>query len=160
MKAKFLFCAFSIAVLLNTGNGPIALAQNKTNPPTDRKPVSKITHRGAKAVKPDKFLDAVDKPPDMPGLTLPHGKYVYGFDNDNRNGGRNKGANFEVPDSPEAVANYYRGALSSGGWELCKEACKGNKVVAINKQLHCAVNITASMYRPGSVVAITYSSHR
>lgn len=87
-------------------------------------------------------LKALEKPPDMPGISFPNAKFLYGFNTETKTG-RNLGARFEVPDSPSSVLNYYRETLKQNGWKVNEEGkIKANQVVASHKQYKSAVTIT------------------
>ncbi len=97
----------------------------------------------------------VSKAPDMPGITLPSGKFLYGFENPSKNG-RTMGARFAVPDSPSAIISFYRDALKNGGWTLNEQACTDKSVFAWNQRYGSSVTVTAFKSSAGCEVYFTY----
>ncbi|MBX9686901.1 MAG: hypothetical protein K2X27_09380 [Candidatus Obscuribacterales bacterium] len=87
-------------------------------------------------------LKMLERAPEMPGITYPNGKFLYGFNTEVKNG-RNIGARFEVPDSGSSVVAYYRSNLKNLGWRVTEEGVKANEVVAHNPQSKATVTITA-----------------
>lgn len=97
-------------------------------------------------------LKSTERPPDMPGVSLPNGKFVYGF-----NTGKNMGARFEVPDSPSSLLGYYKTALKNSGWKVAEQGIKPNQVVASHQQLKSSLTITTmASSKPGCQVYFSY----
>ena len=131
------------------------------NPPL--KSPTKVIKRGKAA--PDSRnnsgaeLKSADKPPEMPGITFPNAKFLYGFNTETKKG-RNMGARFECPDSGPNVIAYYKGALKSSGWLLSEEGVKENQVCASHKQYKSSVTITTlKSSKPGCQVLFSYGTH-
>lgn len=149
-----LFCLLLIQLL-----GVEAIADDKAPNPT------KAVHRSRGPKPPARNsegadLKSLDRPPDMPGITFPNAKFLYGFSTETKTG-RNMGARFEVPDSAQGVINYYRTALKSTGWLVNEEGkIKANQLSASNKQMKSAVTIT-TMQSPksGCQVYFSYGMH-
>lgn len=104
-------------------------------------------------------LKSTDKPPDMPGVTLPSQKFLYGYNRENKDG-RNLGARFEVPEQASAVITYYQNSLKSSGWLLSEENVKSNTIVATNKQYKAALTVmTFKSAKSGCQVNFAYGVH-
>lgn len=132
-----------------------AIADDKAPNPT------KAVHR-SKGPKPaarnseGADLKSLDRPPEMPGISFPNAKFLYGFSTETKIG-RNMGARFQVPDSAQGVINYYRTALKSTGWNVNEEGkIKPNQLSATNKQLKGAVTIT-TLQSPKSGCQVYFS---
>ncbi len=101
---------------------------------------------------------AIDRPPDMPGLTLPGkpAKFLGGFFME-KNGSR--GARFDVPESVDAVIQYYGQALNSGGWKAEKTDPSQKTVNGLNKSIGvgCSISAYATRGLPGCTVSFTYT---
>ncbi len=134
----------------------------------DNKGTTKVIHRSRGPKVPARNsasaqdLKSPERPPDMPGITLPNGKFLYGYNIENKNGGRNLGARFEVADQGPSVINYYKTALKSSGWNVNEEGAKENEVVASHPQFKATVTITTypSTSRPGCQAYFSYGTHK
>jgi hypothetical protein len=98
-------------------------------------------------------------PPEMPGITFPGkpAKYLSGFFVE-KTGGR--GARFKVPESAQAVIQYYYQVLSSGSWTAEKPEPGRNQVSASNQSMRVGVTVSAYETRgvPGCEVSFVYGT--
>ncbi len=101
-------------------------------------------------------ITALDRAPDMPGITYPNGKFLYGFNTQTKDG-RNMGARFQVTDQATTIINYYRDSLKTGEWSINEQACNDHTLFATSKRFNSAVTITAyKSSKPGCEVYFTY----
>lgn len=130
----------------------------------DNKGPTKVIKRGRPAPESRNSAGAeiknMEKPPDMPGITFPNAKFLYGYNSETKKG-RNMSARFEVPDAGPNVIAYYKSALKSSGWKVNEEGVKENQVVASNTQYKSSVTITAlKSSKPGCQVLFSYGTHQ
>lgn len=106
-------------------------------------------------------IQEVKKPPEMPGVPLPSSKFMWGFDNPSRSG-RNMGARYQVPDSPQSVINHYRELLKGSGWKVLDEASSDKRVFATNDRYRAAVTVAimGNTKTGGCEVDFTYGCPR
>jgi hypothetical protein len=99
----------------------------------------------------------INAPPEMPGITFPGkpAKYLNGFFVE-KTGGR--GARFKVPESAQAVLQYYSQALSGGTWIAEKLEPGRNQISASNSSMRVGVTVTAYEIKgqPGCEVSFVY----
>ena len=127
-----------IFLLLVAASSTAAIAE----PPPGTRFLTKVTKTKKGPVRTsrgtEEGVSAVKAPPEMPGVTFPSGKFLYGFKNVVKNG-VNMGARFKVNDSPSAVLAYYRSALSGGDWK--ENSTSHNQYVATNAKLRSTVTV-------------------
>ena len=97
-------------------------------------------------------------PPEMPGITFPNGKFLYGYRKDEGRG-QVMGARFKVNDSSSNVIAYYRGALQAGGWNI-SPASRDKNVYATNTRLGASVTVQTFTSSPGCDVYFSYAVKR
>lgn len=101
------------------------------------RPGIKVTSRSTEGPP----LQELKQPPTMPGINLPSGKFLYGFETPTKNG-TTMGARFQVPDSPEAVISRYRDILKSDGWKVNEQISNPKKVFASSQRYKASVTVT------------------
>ncbi|MBX9569911.1 MAG: hypothetical protein K2X77_13520 [Candidatus Obscuribacterales bacterium] len=97
-------------------------------------------------------------PPEMPGITFPNGKFLYGYRKDEGRG-QVMGARFQVPDSSSNVIAYYRSALQSSGWTI-NPASHDKNMYATNTRLGATVTVQTFNHPPGCDVYFSYAMKR
>lgn len=97
-------------------------------------------------------------PPDMPGITFPNGKYLYGYQKAEGRG-QVMGARFQVSDSSSNVIAYYRGALQGSGWTILP-ASRDKNIYATNQRLGASVTVSTFHHAPGCDVYFNYAVKR
>lgn len=108
---------------------------------------------------PNPHVNIIKEPPQMPGISFPGGKFLYGFKNQTQTGTA-MGARFLVADQSSSVIAYYRSVLEKSGWKIASKASYDNKVYASNQQYRSTVSITTFPSRKGGCeVYFTYGMH-
>lgn len=99
---------------------------------------------------------SLQKPPEMPGITFPNAKFIYGFSADGK-GGRSMAARFEVPDQSSSVISYYKQSLANTGWKIYPSD-KPDQLNAECAQYKSSVTITTfKSPKPGCEVLFGYA---
>lgn len=97
-------------------------------------------------------------PPEMPGITFPNGKFLYGYQKAEGNG-QIMGARFQVGASSSDMIAYYRAALQSGGWTI-NPASHDKNIYATNPRMGATVNVQTFNHPPGCDVYFNYTIKR
>lgn len=101
-------------------------------------------------------INNLKAPPEMPGISFPNAKFLYGFSSEVK-GGRSMGARFEVPDQSAAVISYYKQSLPNTGWKVFPSD-KPDTLSAQSAQYKSSVTITTfKSAKPGCEVLFGYA---
>ncbi len=100
----------------------------------------------------------VKAPPEMPGITFPNGKFLYGYQKAESTG-QVMGARFQVSDSSSNVIAYYRSSLQGTGWTI-NPASHDKNIYATNPRMGATVNVQTFNHPPGCDVYFNYTIKR
>ncbi len=136
------------------------LAFAQQNPPTLKSTTTVVRRQKAPPLKTrsagNSEINNLEKPPEMPGITFPNAKFLYGFSSELK-GSRSMGARFEVPEQGSSVISYYKQNLANTGWKVYPSD-KPDQMSAESTQYKSSVTITTfRSSKPGCEVLFGYA---